>query len=121
MNKQEKIAMLKQEIKAKEKEKHKLEKEINEELLPQYVGRYFKSNNGFYYLKICEYDKELKLLKGWGIAIDQDWNKKNMFTSEYLSFMHHSLFDDKTEISEKDFSIALNIYINSIRANIEKG
>ena len=121
MDKQERITQLKQEIREKEKELHKLEKEINAELLPQFVGKYFKSKNDFYYLKVCEYDEELNLLKGWGITIDKDWNKNNLYTAEYLSFMHYHLFDDKTEISEKDFGVALNIYINSIKTSIAKG
>lgn len=111
----EQINELKKEIKQTEKKKAELERQLNEELLPAYVGKYYKHKNYFYYLKVDEYSKEYKLLNCWSMSIDPMWNNQKLFTTEYLSFMSISSFDDMVEISKDVFDVALQEYLDAIK------
>ena len=122
MDKKEKIEELKKIIRSAEKEKHKLEKEIDAEKLPTQVGKYFKNKpDGFYFIKICKYDKEQNHLEGWSFTTELDWNNKELFTAEYLTFTSYTLLENKIEITESEFDAALKEYLNSIDVAIKRG
>lgn len=121
MIRKERIQELKDTIRDAEKEKHRLEKELNEELLPKYVGKYFKNKDGSEFYKICKYDEDNKNLGCWSFGIANDWNNHNYYETEYLLITHYYSLQNKVEINEEEYLSEMNKFLDSIRQSLVVG
>lgn len=119
--KENRIAELKDAIKKAEKEKHILERELNAEKLPQYVGKYFKNKNGREFYKICRYDAENKNLECWYFCTTNDWNHNDYYEAEYLFITHYSSLQDKIEITQEEYLSELDKYLDAIKQSLTIG